>query len=240
MLQKISEDAKQGGPVDIIKWIHSAAFDIICDLTYSDTFHCLESTEYHSWVLGIFYGVTKKFHFFQTLVNTYKLVQAAKAQYYLAVDKATVRIASAKRKSSAGRHDYITQMLKKNANGVRTMTDQEISVNSLFLITAGSDTSATSLPALLFFLRSNPDAYDALAKEIRGTFRSEKDINNRSTTSLEYLRACIDETLRMHPPLPSITPRISTGFFVRGLWVPEGVCVTISPCFSLHILEIQF
>lgn len=244
LLQKISEDASKGGSVDIIKWIHSAAFDIICDLTYSDTFHCLDSTEHHSWVLGIFYGVKKAVNknffflspiieFLQTLVDTVKLVQAAKAQYYLAVDKAMVRIAEGKR-SHTGRQDYISQMLKKNASGERTMSDEEISVNSLFLITAGSDTSATALPALLFYLRSNKEAYNTLTEEIRWAFDTERAINNRSTSSLEYLRACIDEALRMHPPLPSITPRISTGFFVRGLWVPEGVrASTFSSSFGI-------
>jgi len=33
----------------------------------------------------------------------------------------------------------------------------------------------------------------------------------------------------MHPPLPSITPRICTGFFVRGLWVPEGTRINTTP-----------
>ena len=76
------------------------------------------------------------------------------------------------------------------------------------LIVAGSDTSSTTLAATLFYLLRNPITLTRLEKEIRGIFHRDQDI--RSGTQLNsctWLRACIDEAMRMSPAVPSLLPR---------------------------------
>ncbi|TEY71251.1 hypothetical protein BOTCAL_0097g00050 [Botryotinia calthae] len=87
---------------------------------------------------------------------------------------------------------------------IETMTESELFTESGFLLAAGSDTSSTTLSALLFYLSRYPKCYEKVTAEIRSTFSSLSEIHSGpKITSLKYLRACIEEALRMSPPLGS-------------------------------------
>lgn len=54
---------------------------------------------------------------------------------------------------------------------------------------------------MFFYLARHPQCYKLLAKEIRSTFKSGRDIKgDTQLMACQYLRACIDETLRISPP----------------------------------------
>lgn len=74
----------------------------------------------------------------------------------------------------------------------------------------------------------NRGVYDNLVKEIRGTFSSAEDITWNSIKDLPYLGACINETFRMCPPVPTNLCRVvpAGGATVGGNWVPGGVSGT--------------
>lgn len=39
-----------GGPVDMVRWLNFAVFDLIGDLAFGEPFGCLETSAYHPWV----------------------------------------------------------------------------------------------------------------------------------------------------------------------------------------------
>ncbi len=67
-----------------------------------------------------------------------------------------------------------------------------------------------------------------LTTEIRGAFRSEVEIDFASVSTLTYLLACLDEALRMYPPVPIGLPRVvpKGGATIAGNYVPENVSAT--------------
>lgn len=100
---------------------------------------------------------------------------------------------------------------------------------------AGSETTATALACITYYLQRNPDILRALQQEIRTSFESYEQINDASTTPLEYLKAVILEGMRMYPPLPFPLPRVvpPEGGIVDGHFVPGGVSILASPS-SVH------
>jgi cytochrome P450 len=89
----------------------------------------------------------------------------------------------------------------------------------------------------LFYLSRNPTAYDRLASEIRTTFSSGRDIRQGPQLhSCKYLRAVIDETMRMSPSSLGHAWRaqdpasIAAGelFVVDGHIIPPGTQVGAS------------
>lgn len=94
---------------------------------------------------------------------------------------------------------------------------------------AGSETTATFLSGTSFYLCRNPATYKKLVDEIRGAFNSYDEITGLATERLPYLKAVIDEGLRIYPPVPMGMPRVSPGETIDGKYVPEGVSLTISP-----------
>jgi cytochrome P450 len=101
----------------------------------------------------------------------------------------------------------------------------KLSSNAGLLIVAGSETTATLLCGATYLLTRNPDAMSKLAQEVRTTFQNKEDITLLSVNSLSYMLACLNETLRMYPPVSVGLPRIAPkgGATIAGLFVPEGV-----------------
>ncbi|CAG8959910.1 hypothetical protein HYFRA_00013182 [Hymenoscyphus fraxineus] len=69
------------------------------------------------------------------------------------------------------------------------------------------DTTRTALSATFFYLSRNPSSYQRLAAEIRSTFTSGDEICGAKLGSCVYLRACIDEALRLASPVSGILVR---------------------------------
>ncbi|OTA81849.1 hypothetical protein M434DRAFT_37375 [Hypoxylon sp. CO27-5] len=117
---------------------------------------------------------------------------------------------------------------------------------ALFFIIAGGDTSATALSATLFYLSRNPKCYSKLAAEIRTMFQSGGEICGSKLVGCQYLRACIDESLRMSPPSPGTLWRQLAleeeglkPFVVDGHVIPKGTMVGVNT-YSLHHNEEYF
>jgi cytochrome P450 len=65
----------------------------------------------------------------------------------------------------------------------------------------GSDTTATTLAAVTHYLTHSPKSYVRVCEEIRQTFLTSSSISlGPQLNSCQFLRACIDESLRLSPP----------------------------------------
>jgi cytochrome P450 len=93
-------------------------------------------------------------------------------------------------------------------------------------VIAGSETTATALSCITYYLFRHPEVIKKLQDEIRGAFTSYDQINAQSTASLKYLHAVALEGMRVYPPLPFALPRVVPpgGDTVDGHFLPEGVC----------------
>jgi cytochrome P450 len=98
-------------------------------------------------------------------------------------------------------------------------------MNAGVLVVAGSETTAITIAAALYFLLTNPHAHMQLLSEIRGAFKSEREINIASVNKLEYMLACLNETMRMLPAVAGGLPRVVPhgGRLLNGSFVPEDV-----------------
>lgn len=105
------------------------------------------------------------------------------------------------------------------------MTRDEIISTFNIVLLAGSETTATLLSAVTFYLLSNPRVMKKLINEIQSSFSTEDEINQVSVNRLTYQIAVLDEALRIHPPTPMGPPRVVTGKGekIGTYWVPGGV-----------------
>lgn len=74
------------------------------------------------------------------------------------------------------------------------------------IVVAGSDTTAATLTCLFYNFVTHPEVYKTLQKEIDDFFSAEVASNEFDTSALgklKYLQACIDESLRLFPPVMS-------------------------------------
>jgi hypothetical protein len=98
---------------------------------------------------------------------------------------------------------------------------------------------------VFYYLSRYQECYEKLVSEIRSTFQSGKDIRaGPALASCKYLRACIDESLRISPPVGTTlwrdVPRDGLGqLTVDGTAVPEGTRIGVN-IYSVHYNEAYF
>ncbi|CAK4030672.1 related to pisatin demethylase (cytochrome P450) [Lecanosticta acicola] len=96
------------------------------------------------------------------------------------------------------------------------LTQAELESETLTQITAGSDSTASSLRLILHFVSTNPPVLERLLAEakagIEGGRIHRPVIRDAEARKLPYLQACIKEGLRVYPPV--------TGLLAKR--VPEG------------------
>lgn len=121
----------------------------------------------------------------------------------------------------------------ETGNGLAT---QELWGEANVLMIAGSDTTSTSLSAAVFYLVRNFNALEKLTSEIRSHFKDvEEIVTGPELNKLPYLKACIDEAMRLAPAVPGSIPREASDpvVTVDGLVLPEGTGCGTSP-YTIH------
>ncbi|RSL97567.1 hypothetical protein CDV31_012980 [Fusarium ambrosium] len=240
LMKRLGEHAQAGRAVDIVRWYNYLTFDIIGDLAFGDPFYSLEKSDYHPWVALIFssikggskYLFLRQYPLFRPLL--YFLIGSddlknKNENEELAKIKMEKRLAL----GVNARQDFFTYILRNEKEG-KAITHEENILNARALIVAGSETTATAMSGLTFQLTHNPEIYDLLVKEIRSAFNSEEEINMKSTASLQYLHACMEEILRIYPPAAETPPRVSPGDVVNGRFIPKGTVVTVYQWATTH------
>ena len=114
---------------------------------------------------------------------------------------------------------------------------EELMGESATLIVAGSDTTSTTLAGVFYYLSQNQGgAYERAAAEVRSTFASLEDIRiGTKLATCSYLRACVEETLRLSPPTGSALWREVSqgGTVIAGRFVPAGCDVGVG-IYAIH------
>ena len=124
------------------------------------------------------------------------------------------------------RRDFLTKMIGEREKS--NISLQQLTAQAGMLVRAGSETTATSLSALTYYLCRTPRVYEKLVQEIHGNFTSYEEINGHSVGTLTYLSAVIEEGLRLFPPFAIGLPRVSPGETVDGHFIPQGAVVYVS------------
>lgn len=161
----------------------------------------------------------------------------------LVTKRNAVEQANAEKPAEEQRKDFFHYLL--NAEDPETghkFLPADLTGEAALLVGAGSDTSATTIAALLFYMMHNERVYKKLQQEIRSAFDNVEDITyTAKLAGLPYLRACIDETLRVCPPVPGILARriLPGGATIDKTAYPAGIVVGTS-AYALHHNENLF
>lgn len=128
------------------------------------------------------------------------------------------------------RHDFFNSILKNQEKETQRLSREELDANAFAFLIAGSETTATTLSGSTFLLLQHPDVYRKLVTEIRSAFTSEADITIDAAGKLEYLIACLQEGLRVYPPVPTGFPRVvpAGGDTISGHYIAGGASVYVS------------
>lgn len=232
LIERLKGVAASRSPVDMVKWYNFCTFDIIGDLAFGEPFGGLDNSEYHYWVATVFQFV--KAIPFKKLGDAYPLL--AKAVFAVApkglmeahqrqIEHSKVTVQKRLRNSAAfDRSDFMDSMLR-DRDGKNRLSEPELEANSNILIIAGSETTATVLSGATYWLLRSPQVMAKVTAEVRSVMKSDAEITVQKVTSeLPYMMACLDETLRLYPPVPTgLERRTITPVSISGYGIAPGV-----------------
>lgn len=180
LIQRLCEQATAGrgsgsANVDIVRWYNFITFDIIDDLVFGESFDCLNKSRYHFWVavlLSHFQAaalaqVLRRIPYGPKLmkwVMSKKMLNDKMAQSQLTEAKVHSRI-----EKGSSRPDLLSNFLSLDGTE-KGMSVGELISSSYVLLIAGSETTATLLSGVTYFMLTVPGVCDKPKAEIRHLF----------------------------------------------------------------------
>ncbi|KAL7270834.1 hypothetical protein RUND412_006443 [Rhizina undulata] len=225
---------------DMSKWASYFAFDIMGELSFGKDFRMMYeetnrevrdlivSSNTRTLICGTL-PILDKWH-----LDTYLFRNIFKKQRVFL--KYVAESGEKRMSMGTGRKDFFHYLLNARELDESAYSMKDLWAESRLLIAAGSDTTATLLAGSLFYLTRNPSTKEKLKTEVRSKFISLDYIRCGNTIeSCYYLKACIEETLRMSPSAPGILPRevLPGGLRIGNEFIPAGVDVGVSN-YTLH------
>ncbi|XP_021720181.1 (+)-menthofuran synthase-like [Chenopodium quinoa] len=113
---------------------------------------------------------------------------------------------------SENKQDFVDVLLELQQDHSAEMSLDKDSIKGIILdmFVAGSTTTYATLEWVMSELLRNPTIMESLQKEVREITRDKANITENDLEKMEYLKAVIKETFRLHPPVPLLLPRISS------------------------------
>ena len=149
-----------------------------------------------------------------------------------------------RRAKGSSRKDVFYYLLGEDKETGSKLTELELVIDSRTAIVRGSDTTSIALgyvkldynttysltksSCLLYYLILNQDAYKKVQAEIDA---HPGPLENSWLGQLEYLNVCINEGMRLMPPVPQGLQRVvpPAGATLAGKFIPGGTLVSVSP-----------
>ncbi|KAF9888546.1 hypothetical protein FE257_008477 [Aspergillus nanangensis] len=127
--------------------------------------------------------------------------------------------------------DFFQALMEAKDGSPNHLPFGEIVAEISIMLNAGSLSTAVAINNVMYMLLKHPDVLARLRDEVDAVAdNDEVSIAYDKVKDLPYLRACLDESLRILPPTPFNLPRKtpSEGCEILGQWVPGSTTVSMS------------
>lgn len=107
------------------------------------------------------------------------------------------------------------------------------------IIVAGSDTTAATLTYMFYHLALDSSLINKLRKELEPLRKEDGSFDNKDLQNADFLNGVVNETLRLHPPVPSGVSRVTPkeGVSIGERRVPGETIVSV-PLWTVGRCEI--
>ncbi|GAB1321058.1 Isotrichodermin C-15 hydroxylase [Madurella fahalii] len=235
-LRETGEEGKK--PLDLVKWYNWTTFDIIGDLTFAESFGCLEEQRTHPFVEMITGLVAQgawlsAMRYLRLRWVIRLVVMGIGKDPFKELRRGMMEKLERRLGIEKERHDLFEGLMKRREEWNLDM--QRLESNAALIVVAGSETTASLLSGVTYLLLENPEAMEKLKHEVRSAFKSADEITIASVSRLPYTLACLNEGLRRWPPAAGNLAREvhEGGEYISGQFLPKQTIVEVQP-YSMH------
>ncbi|KAH6971939.1 cytochrome P450 [Ilyonectria destructans] len=179
------------------------------------------------------------FRFFRAILTTvpgWFRSQWSKGSDFNAMVHHLTRVRAERHRNGEDLDDIIRCIIEDKDGQLRRLHNGEIEAEVSVLLDAGSDTTAIALTHVMYNLLRHPRTLNCLRKELDESLHGDDPVASYDQVkNLPYLRACLDESLRLLPPVSFGLNRKTgpAGITIDGQWIPGGTTVAV-PAYTAH------
>ncbi len=141
------------------------------------------------------------------------------------------KVIDTRRDNPRARQDLLKTLMSATDKDGHSMSDKELIDEVMTMIIAGHETSAGTLNWVWYELSQHPDAeaqaYNEAVEHVENDSIATDDI-----PKLSFIKQCIDEALRLYPPVWLFSRKAIADDIVSGYAVPAGSNIFLSPYFT--------
>ncbi|KAI0306837.1 high nitrogen upregulated cytochrome P450 monooxygenase 2 [Multifurca ochricompacta] len=235
-----SSDQKEGAVLDMAQWMNYFTTDFMGDMAFGGGFELMKAggdreglwtlIESGLHVIAVLGHVSYLLPAYLSMMRGGDTIQRSRG---LCREKALDRL-----RMDAKRKDLFYYLSGEDMPEAERPPIGNVAKDGTLAIIAGSDTTSSVLTALVYYLLCNPAAYHRLQEEVDAAFPSgEEPLDVVKLSHMEWLNGCINETLRLHPPVPSGSQRsLGRG---KGTKVLGNLIIPEQTQLFLHTYSIQ-
>ncbi len=222
-----------GQPINVSHWFNYYSFDVMGDLAFNKDFGMLANGESH-WAVSLLsealaiQGLKLPTWIFRLLLAIPGLAH----KYWKFIGYCDEKLDNRMKEGSQGDSDIMATLLAaanhKPGQQLAPQEDMTLRSDSRTIIVAGSDTTAATLTHIFYYLARDQSVFKTLQDElIHLQDDASKDVDHRDLQKAEYLNAVINETLRLHPVVPTALSRKTPpeGIMVGDTFIPGNMTV---------------
>ncbi|XP_058537066.1 cytochrome P450 4A4-like isoform X5 [Ochotona princeps] len=130
--------------------------------------------------------------------------------------------------------DFLDILLFAKMENGSSLSDEDLRAEVDTFMFEGHDTTASGISWILYALATHPEHQQRCREEIQSVLGDGASISWDHLDKMPYTTMCIKEALRIYPPVPSITRKLSKLVtFPDGRSLPKGIVLLLS-IYGLH------
>ncbi|KAI1620861.1 putative P450 monooxygenase [Exophiala viscosa] len=227
-------DESNGQPLDMAQWFNWYSFDVMGELGFGASFDMLSSGETH-WAIKILNAGMDPIGLCLPpwLLRVLIAIPGLSGDWWKFNDFAASQLD--KRISVQGKNEnpdvthFLLEPYLKNDQMTQKAQLPLLQADTKLIIVAGSDTTAATIVHLFYHIAAEPGLLGRLREEIDSLVPLGKGIEHQRIQDATVLNGAINETLRLHPPVPSGGFRKTPveGVEIGGVYIPGNTVVQI-------------
>ncbi|EER29322.1 Cytochrome P450 family protein [Coccidioides posadasii C735 delta SOWgp] len=227
----------------VCAYIDLPAFDVMGDLGLGKEFHMM-TTETNRWIPTLLetsmkhVGPTSPVPWMAPILH--KMPWAGKgARAWLEFVGSQVKQRTQKK---SDKRDILSHLIDAYDQTEKKDIDyQWLRGDTRLTIVGGSDTTAATLTFLFYHLAKDPSQVEKLRAELEPLLNGKPQLDPKDVSKAQHLNGVIQETLRLHPAIPSGFPRVTPpeGVTISGTYIPGGTTIVI-PLYTMQRDEANY
>ncbi|KAI8293247.1 Cytochrome P450 monooxygenase gsfF [Colletotrichum sp. SAR 10_98] len=239
-----------GQTVDMGNWVQLYAFDVIGEVTFSKRFgfmdvgsddgsfkqieNALQSAAWIGQVPWLYW----LHDYLSPVIGTWLGI----ASRHGSLRKFAAREVAARQDRGSDHQDILGKLLAVHHDKPDQFDNSDLVSMATSNIFAGSDTTAISIRAIIYYMLKYPEAKRKLVEEVDTLWQQGKlsdPVTVAESEKMPYLQAAMYEALRLHPAVGMTLPRVvpKGGYEIDGRFMPAGLIPTLLLHFDIELVD---